>query len=197
VNPAEIVVGEVQAVGSPQVLPLLREAIRQSREAAHLHSDCEVLALHVGRADFGGIGFPHDWDLLRVRHVGRAVPALAFRVLRIDLDELREVATVAQCGRNRAHIRLESIGAALEVLAAGSVPQALDKGVRGGLAATAQSEVQNQFGVALNGDEAIGVANAVIVGFVRCLIAFLLLNEGPDLVALNILNPKNGGRPRA
>ena len=94
--------------------------------------------------------------------VGRAVSALAFGVLRVDFDELREVATVAQRGRNRTHVGLESIGADLEMLAAGSVAQAFDKGVRRGLTATAQGEVQNKFGIALDGDEAVGVADAVI-----------------------------------
>ena len=66
-NPAKVVVGEVKAVGSPEVLPLLRESIRQPRKAAHLHSDREILAFHMGRANLRGIGVAHDWDLLRVR----------------------------------------------------------------------------------------------------------------------------------
>src|ERR1017187_5301994 len=118
---AEVVVGEVQAVRGPEVLPLLAERICQPREAAHLHSDGEVLSLYMAGANLRRIGVSHDWDLLRVRHVGRTVPALAFGVLRVNLDELCEVATVAQCGRNRAHVGLESIGADLEVLAAGGV----------------------------------------------------------------------------
>jgi hypothetical protein len=56
-------------------------------------------------------------------------------------------------------------------------------------AATAQSEVQNQFGIALDGDEAVRIADAVVVGFVRCLVPFLLLNECPNLIALYILHP--------
>jgi hypothetical protein len=65
-----------------------------------------------------------------VRYVGRTVPALAFRVLGVDLDELREVARGAECGRNRADVGLESIGADLEVLRACRVTQALNKGIR-------------------------------------------------------------------
>jgi hypothetical protein len=45
-NPAEIVMGEVKAVSGPEAIPPLAEAIRDSREARHLHSDREVLALH-------------------------------------------------------------------------------------------------------------------------------------------------------
>ena len=72
-DPAEVVVGEVQAICRPQVLPLLRERVRQPREAAHLHSDREVLAFHMAGADLRRVGIAHDWDLLRVRDIGRAV----------------------------------------------------------------------------------------------------------------------------
>ena len=48
---AEVVVGEVQAVRGPEVLPLLAERICQPREAAHLHSDGEVLAFHMAGAN--------------------------------------------------------------------------------------------------------------------------------------------------
>ena len=77
VNSAEVVAREMQTVGGPEILPLVAEAVRQPREAAHLHSDREVLALHIGRANLRGIGVAHDWDLLRVRDIGRPVPALA------------------------------------------------------------------------------------------------------------------------
>src|SRR5690242_104177 len=46
---AEVVPSEVETIRGPEVLPLLTEGIGQSREAAHLHSDGEVLALHVRR----------------------------------------------------------------------------------------------------------------------------------------------------
>src|ERR1035437_1851262 len=138
-------------------------------------------------ANLCGIGFPHDWDLLRVRDIGRAVPALAFGVLGVDLDQLGEVATVAECGCDRADIGLESIGADLEALAAGGVAQSLDKGISGGLAATAQGEVENEFRVPLDGHEAVGITDAVIVRFKRRLVTFLLANVAPYFVALDIL----------
>jgi len=64
VDAAEVVVGKPQAVGAPQVVPLLAEGIRQSGHAAHLHSDGEVLAFHVRRADPALFGVSHDWDFL-------------------------------------------------------------------------------------------------------------------------------------
>jgi hypothetical protein len=105
VNLAEVVVGEGKSVGSPQVFPLHRERIRQPRKAAHLHSDGKVLALQWLVQIFAGSGVTHYWDL-----VGRPVPALAFWIVHLDLDELREVASVAQCGGNRADVGLETVG---------------------------------------------------------------------------------------
>lgn len=87
-NAAEVVVGEVEAIRAPQVLPLLAEGIRQSREAAHLHSDREVLAFNVRGANSLRIGIAHDWDSLRVRDFGGAVLAFAFRVVGVDCRRL-------------------------------------------------------------------------------------------------------------
>jgi hypothetical protein len=44
-NPAEVVVGEPKAVGSPKIVPLLAETVRQARKSAHLHSDGEIIPL--------------------------------------------------------------------------------------------------------------------------------------------------------
>ena len=95
----KIVPPEVDAVCCPQILPLLRERICQPREAAHLHSDREVLALHMRRAHFRGIGIAHDWDLLRMRCVDGTIAALAFGIFRVDLDDLGEVMTWATSQR--------------------------------------------------------------------------------------------------
>src|ERR1039457_1307287 len=113
----------MQAICRPEILPLLRERIRQPRETAHAHADRQILAVYVAGATLRGIGFPHDWDLLRVRDIGRAVRALAFGILRVDLDELREVATVAQRRSDRGNVRLESIGADLKLLRRSRGPQ--------------------------------------------------------------------------
>ena len=69
-NAAEVKVGEVQAVRRPQVLPLLRKGIRQPREATHAHTDRQIRALDMRRANHCGIGVAHDWDLLRVGESG-------------------------------------------------------------------------------------------------------------------------------
>jgi hypothetical protein len=49
VNPAEIIVREVQSAGGLQVPQLLREGVRQARESTHLHSHGEILPFNMRR----------------------------------------------------------------------------------------------------------------------------------------------------
>lgn len=65
---AEVVVSKVNAVRRPQVFPLLREGVCQSREAAHLHSDRQVLALNNAGANAGRVGIAEYWDHLRIQN---------------------------------------------------------------------------------------------------------------------------------
>jgi hypothetical protein len=50
----------MEAIRSPEVSPFLRKRIRQPRQAAHLHSDREVLPFHMGRANLGSVRLSHD-----------------------------------------------------------------------------------------------------------------------------------------
>lgn len=61
VNPAEVVVGKVQAVSGPQVLPPLTERVRQAGVSAHLHPEREILAFHDAGANPFGIGLSDNW----------------------------------------------------------------------------------------------------------------------------------------
>jgi hypothetical protein len=145
VNPAEVVPREMQAVCGPEILPLLAEGIRKACQTAHLHSDSQVLPLDVRRANLRGIGITHDWDLLRVDHIGRTVPPLAFGILGVHLDELREVATVAQRRRDRTIVGLEAISADLEALRRSRCPQPFDEGVRRRLTAAPNAKLRTNF----------------------------------------------------
>ena len=165
VNPAEVVPREMQAVCRPQVFPPLRECVRQPRETTHAHPDRQVLALDVAGANLVGIGFPNDWDLLRVGNIGRAVlAALFFRGLRVDLHELCEIAAVAEPGGDRGDVRLEAIGADLEALRGRcGGAQSLDEHVRHDLAAAPEGEVQSELRVALDDNEAVSIADAFML----------------------------------
>ena len=68
----------------------------------------------------------------------------------------------------------------------GGSAKALYEGVRGRLAAPAQGEIQNEFRLPLDGYEAVGVADGVVILFRWQLVSFLFLDVTPDLVALNV-----------
>lgn len=66
--------------------------------------------------------------------------------------------------------------------------QAFNENVGCGLIALAESEVQNEFRVALDCDEAVGIAKARIVArFTRLL---FLCDEGPNFRRLERLSPE-------
>ena len=138
VRAAEIVVGEVQAVGAPQVVPLLAEGVGEAGHAAHLHTDREILALDMAGADARFFGVSHDWDFLRTDDFGGAVPALTVLIRAVDFDVHGVIAAVAQGRGYRGNVGLEAIGGDLETLARrGRVAQAFDENVCGGLITTA------------------------------------------------------------
>jgi hypothetical protein len=91
-NPAEVVVSDVKRLHGLMVDPLFAERVRQARIAPVAHADRQILPFHMAGADAGAVGITQDWDYLRANDIGRAIPALAFRIARIDLDKLRESA---------------------------------------------------------------------------------------------------------
>jgi hypothetical protein len=89
-NPPKRVIGEVQAAGCSEVLPLLRNAIRQPRQSAHLQADREILTLNDAGTESGRIGTTQDWDHLRIQDFSRRVAALAFRNVVIAPESIVE-----------------------------------------------------------------------------------------------------------
>jgi hypothetical protein len=91
VDATEVVERHPNHYGRAVILKLLTEGVRQARESADAHSDAEILALNVGRADTFGIGLSDAWDNLRRNHVCGGVAVFTLGASAIDLDELREV----------------------------------------------------------------------------------------------------------
>lgn len=74
------------------VLDFLRECVRESGEAAHVHPHREVLALDVGRGDVSVVRPPLDSGLADAGAFGRAVAAL--RPARRGAVELHELCVI-------------------------------------------------------------------------------------------------------
>lgn len=111
---------------------------------------------------------------------------LLFHRFSVNLDDLCKVATLVKRGGDRCNVRREAIRGDLDALRSGSGPQALDKGVRGGLVAAPKGEVQNQPGIPLNGHKAVGVADVLVVLLARQFVGFLLGHLAPDFIGLNV-----------
>lgn len=60
VNPTEVVAPEVQSQSSPQILPLLGEGVRQTREPANPHTHREILPLNMGCANPTRVGIAEN-----------------------------------------------------------------------------------------------------------------------------------------
>jgi hypothetical protein len=75
VNAAKAVESHSSHDGRAVVLELLAERIRQAGKGAKAHSDAEILALDMRRADALRVGSPDAWDYFRRNHVSGRVAA--------------------------------------------------------------------------------------------------------------------------
>jgi hypothetical protein len=188
VNSAKIVVGEVQTVRGPKVFPLFGKRIRQAGKAAHGHADREILAFHNRGADAFGIGLSDNWDHLRRCDFGGAVAAFVALRSAVDLDELREVCAIFKGVHDGRFVRRESVRRNLERIRSGSMTKSFNKDISRGLIAASQGEVENQLRIAFDGNKAVGVPYPFIVRFLYRLVAFLLADESPNFIALDIFH---------
>ena len=74
VRAADVVGHEEDRLRVFVILQLLREAVGQPGEAAHVHADREIRPLDVGRGDMPGIGTAHDPLFGGRDALGRGVP---------------------------------------------------------------------------------------------------------------------------
>jgi hypothetical protein len=146
VNAPEVIPAVRDGDRRPMVFPLFAERIRKASESPDAHARAEIGPLQNRSANTLRIGTAHDWDYLHGLHFGGTVACFAVARSAIDLDELGEVATVAQCGGNGRTIGLESIRSDLETTMRGSVPYAFNKLVCGGLVAFPHRNIEHQLG---------------------------------------------------
>jgi hypothetical protein len=165
------------------VLKLLTERICQAGKAANAHSDAEILALNVGRADAFRIGQSDAWDNLRGNHIGRRIAVFAFRAGAIDLNQLGEIHAIRQCVTDRGAVRGKAVGRDLK-LASGSEPKTLNEYIRAGPISTTHNEVEHELGVRFKSDERVAVTQSRII--IEPTLLFLLPDETLQLIGLNV-----------
>src|SRR5690348_1574263 len=114
----KVVVGEMQSARGFQIVQLLAESIRESREAANRHAHREVLPLHMRCADVRRVGSPvtdsgydlHDWSW------GVPPGGVMLAIIAVQLDKLRKVGLSGKHIFNAALVKMETISCQLEAL---------------------------------------------------------------------------------
>jgi hypothetical protein len=169
---AEVVVCKPAGQRRPMILPFLAESVREPREPPRAHPNRKILAFDMRGTDALWVRLAHDWDYLHGGNFRRAVPPFAFARGPVHLDEHGEVRAIFKRIFDCRAVWAESVRRDLEI-SAGCQPQALDENVRGGLVPLDEREVQNQFGVALDSDGAVGIPKVRIVARLAALFLFL------------------------
>lgn len=188
---AVIVPSEIQGKGRSQIRPLLREGVRQSRQSPNLHPHREIVALDMRRTNPIELGSSPLWDRHGIHDFGRGVPLFGVSRGGINFNQLREVNASTQAHMNGIEVGLEAIRSDLKLSLRGFV-DLLGKGH--GIPRRAPSKMpgENQFGVSLEGDKAIGVSPERVASRIVLLFAS---DKSPKFVALDIGNGKIANSP--
>ena len=88
-NPAKVVMHEIQRNHVAVVLQFLAESVCEPGEAPHRHAHREILALHVGCADVLGIGIADDRLHLAANASSGAVSRFRLARRAVNLMQLR------------------------------------------------------------------------------------------------------------
>ena len=115
-NTAEVVVHVKQGDGVNMVFDLLRKSISQTGESPHVHPHVKILPLHVAGADMPVIRRPDDVNALGAKTLCRAVALLSFRIVAVDLDQLRVVHFRRERIRDGHQIHFVTIGSQLDTV---------------------------------------------------------------------------------
>src|SRR5260370_41102071 len=97
-NPAEIVVHEMERDSSLVILNLFGEGIRQAGESAHAHPHGQVLTLNVAGGDMLGDRVAANYRRTTSYALRSAVVRLALPVIAIQLDQHGVISFCAKSG---------------------------------------------------------------------------------------------------
>ena len=115
-NPAEIVVHVEQSYRVNMIVDLLAESVCQSRESAHVHTHGEILALDETSRDVLRIGRANDFYALCAKTLCGAVSLVPFRVVTVDLHQLRVIDLVRKRIRDGAQIHFVAVRCDLDAI---------------------------------------------------------------------------------
>lgn len=187
VNTTEVVVHEMEGNRMFVIFDFLREGIRQAREAAHLHSHGEVLALNVARRDMSPVGIARN----RRRdgsNANRGAVARFFlsRLISVQLDQHRVVNLIAESQINRVEISLVTVSSELNAIRETS-GEIVHEVLSVPCGPSPDAPARNKFGICANRRPRPHIAIAEFSAQVAGNILFFRIAERPNLVALDSL----------
>jgi len=195
VNSTEVVPREVESNRSFQVVQFFRVGIRKPSKTTQVHTQTQIGAFHVRRADVLRVRpsvADFGYNLRDVSWGVSLIPVLT--IVSVQLHKLREVRLSSEHILHSTLIEVEAIGSELEAIFAQSSSEASEESQRGFLRALADLETRHQLGLRVESDEDPRISN-----FGRIIIANvtrLLSHEAPYLVTLQVSRTKVADTPK-
>ena len=186
-NPAKVIVHEVQCYGVFQVLDLLAETVGQAGKATHPHPHGEILALHVARGDLGHVGGPHNTALVgtdKLRGTVAFLGLFGFPRIAVVLHQHGVVDIIAKGTLYGLNIRLVAVRGELHAMRQPG-GQIFDKDLGALFISFAHHERRHQLGVRADSGPGIHVAMPEHPFVLRSDVLLLAVAERPDFIALD------------
>jgi hypothetical protein len=145
-NATEIVKGKMQIHSSLKILQFARKRIRQSCEAAKLHSDSQVLPLNKASRNVIGIGISaanFGYNLRDLSWGVALIPLLT--VISVELRKLREVGIAAERCLDSLAVKDVGIGGQLNAVVSAATPKIAHEGLSVLARSLAHQEHGNEF----------------------------------------------------
>lgn len=174
-----------QGNGGFQVVPFAAKTVRQSRQSAHTHSNGQVRSFNVTRANHIAVRIAEPRLNDCALEFGRRVARRPLRHSSVNLYQLAIVNPRSETQTNSVRIGVHAVRGQLELSRRGLV-QLFNKDFCIGAGTSAKVPRENDFAVALNGEERPSITLALVIRV--ALIPFFAVAKSPQLVSLYVLH---------
>lgn len=165
---------------------LLPESIREPGEAAHRHTNREVLAFNVAGGDMLGVRIAHHPLFDDSGAFRRAVAASARRAVAVNLDELGIIHIAAESPLYCVQIDLVGVGGDLDLIGQ-AARHVLHEVMGGRCVPVGHQEAHQELRIGIQRRPRPSITSAIRSGFGGGDGAFLGIDEAPNLIASHAL----------
>ena len=184
-NPCEVIPHVEDRQHVNVVVHLLTERVRQLGETAHSHPHVEVLALDIAGRNMVLIGVAGNRRSFGAKTLRRAVSRLPFRIVAVNLHQLREVNARSESIGNGGQIHLVAVRRQLNPVCQSAFNVLKERGSRPGVPRSCHP-ANHQLALRLNRGERPHVASiAAVLEMMRLNVLLLCSDERRNLINLN------------